>query len=71
LLLHGRGTLIAKQEYRGLFLSAIVLQTFAHHFDSIGGARNVPGLHCDGSEPRGALALSAAAVSCLIQFFHR
>src|SRR5215471_8841048 len=54
------------QEYKGLFRSPFIVQTFAAHFTAIQGAVKVPLIgdpHSPDTLPTCGLALSAAAVS--------
>ncbi|EGN97726.1 hypothetical protein SERLA73DRAFT_75373 [Serpula lacrymans var. lacrymans S7.3] len=63
-------------DYRGVFRSPFILQTFASHLNSINGAINVealraPGTHEQSSDtdkfpPLGALAMSAAAIERIL-----
>lgn len=50
------------QEFRGLYQGTFIVQTFAEHFSAISGAKNIPGVYNRKVRPRGALALSIAAV---------
>ncbi|KAH7905420.1 hypothetical protein BJ138DRAFT_1017726, partial [Hygrophoropsis aurantiaca] len=50
------------QEWTGMFKAPLILQTFAHHLNSIRGRVNVPDLESNDITHRGALAISCAAV---------
>jgi hypothetical protein len=50
------------QNFRGLYQGAFIVQTLGEHFSAIDGAQNIPGVYDQKSKPRGALALSIAAV---------
>jgi hypothetical protein len=50
------------QDFRGLYQGAFIIQTLGEHFSAIDGARKIPGVYDKNSKPRGALALSIAAV---------
>jgi hypothetical protein len=50
------------QDFRGLYQGPFIVQTLGEHFSSIDGARDVPNLFDENDRPRGALALSIAAV---------
>ena len=63
-------TNVSLQTYAGPFRSALVVRTFAAHFSAIHGAIKVPELgdaNSPDTYPCGGLALSAAAVSFLLQ----
>ena len=51
------------KDWTGMWRSALVLQTFAVHFNFILGRTKVPMLEEELHGPRGALALACAAVS--------
>lgn len=48
------------QDFRGLYQGAFIIQTLGEHL--IDGARSISGVHDPNAKPRGALALSIAAV---------
>jgi hypothetical protein len=50
------------QDFRGLYQGTFIVQTLGEHFSAIDGAKNIPGVHDQNAKPRGALALSIAAV---------
>jgi hypothetical protein len=50
------------KDFRGLYQGAFIVQTLGEHFSAIDGAQNIPGLFDRDARPRGALALSIAAV---------
>lgn len=50
------------QDFRGLYQGAFIIQTLGEHFSAIDGARSISGVHDPNAKPRGALALSIAAV---------
>ena len=50
------------QDFRGLYQGTFIIQTFGEHFSAIDGAQAIPGVYDKSSRPRGALALSIAAV---------
>lgn len=50
------------QDFRGLYQGTFIVQTLGEHFSAIDGAQNIPGVHDQNTKPRGALALSIAAV---------
>jgi hypothetical protein len=58
------------QDFRGLYQGTFIVQTFGEHFSAIDGAQKIPGVYDPNAKPRGALALSIAAV-CVIYFFHQ
>ena len=50
------------QDFRGLYQGSFIVQTLGEHFSAIDGAQDIPGVHDRNAKPRGALALSIAAV---------
>jgi hypothetical protein len=50
------------QDFRGLYQGAFIVQTLGEHFSAIDGAQKIRGVYDRNSKPRGALALSIAAV---------
>ena len=59
----------AQQKFKGVFRGSFIIQTFAAHFHAIAGSKRISALEDVGlassPDPRGALALSTAAV-CLM-----
>jgi hypothetical protein len=53
------------QDFRGLYQSSFIVQTLGEHFSAIDGFQKIPGVHDRKARPRGALALSIAAVGNL------
>lgn len=50
------------QDFRGLYQGTFIVQTLGEHFSAIDGAQDIPGVYDQNARPRGALALSIAAV---------
>jgi hypothetical protein len=50
------------QDFRGLYQGTFIVQTLGEHFSAIDGAQNIPGVCDQNVRPRGALALSIAAI---------